>query len=134
MQAAVTHNIWCSSRATDDPLFTQCTRCGQGDETLLHRHWACPMLDDSDRPAIKHTQRLVPRAVAGVADNAAFWLGYVLAGNMVNQKVGLVPMRDCITQTEGNFVDILRRTGVCGVDGPGGKNSSFTRGRSVGAG
>lgn len=53
---------------------------------------------------------------------------------MVNQKVGLVPMRDCITQIEGNFVDIIRRTGVCGVDGSGGKNSSFPRSRSVGAG
>ena len=108
LQAAVAHNIWCSLRATDDPLFMKCTRCGQGDETLLHRRWACPNLNDSDHPAIKNTQHLVPRAVAGVADNAAFWLGCVLTGNMANQKVGLVPMPDCITQIEGNFVDILR--------------------------
>lgn len=134
MQAAVTHNVWYASRATGDPFFMQCTRCNQGEEPLLHRCWACPNLNDSDQPAIKNTQHLIPRAVAGKEDNAAFWLGCVLRGSMVNPMVGLAPRRDCITQTEGDFVGILRKTGVCGVDGSGGQNSSFPMGRSVGAG
>ena len=115
-QAAVTHNVWCKTRASDDPLFRRCTRCDQGEETLLHRHWTCPNLDASDHPAIKSTQQLIPRAVEGVIDNAAFWLGCVLTGNMVNPPVGLVSIRDCITHVEGNFVDILRSIGVCGVE------------------
>ena len=82
---------------------------------MLHRIWTCPNLRDSDHPAIKNTQHLIPRAVAGVEDNAAFWLGCVLTGSMVNPMVGLVPRRDCITQIEGDFVGILKNTGVCGV-------------------
>ena len=84
LQAAVTHNVWCASRGTDDPLFTQRPRCGHDKETLLHRHWICPNLDDSDHPAVRGAQHLITRAVDGVVDNAAFWLGCVLTGNMVN--------------------------------------------------
>ena len=32
LQAAVAHNVWHASRATDDPLFMQCARCNQGEE------------------------------------------------------------------------------------------------------
>ena len=51
---------------------------------MFHRRWTCPNLRDSDHPAIKNTQRLIPRAVADVEDNAAFWLGWILTGSMVN--------------------------------------------------
>ena len=53
---------------------------------------------------------------------------------MIEPAVGLIPARDCITHRVGDFTKILKATGVCGVDGSGGKNSSFARGRSVGAG
>ena len=90
LQVAVAHNVWHASRATDDPLFMECTRCNQADETLLHRYWTCPNLDRCDHPAVKKTQHLVQRAVAGVEDNAAFWLGCTLTGSMVKPAVGLV--------------------------------------------
>ena len=118
LQAAVTHNVWCASRATDDPLFMQCPRCGHDKETLLHRHWTCPDLNNCVHPAVRGAQHLIPRTVDGVEDNAAFWLGCVLTGKMVNPQVGLVPLRGCITHVEGNFADILKSTGV---DGSGGK-------------
>ena len=113
----------------------QCARCGTGDiETLLHRHWTCRNLQDCDHPAVTRTQYLVQRAASEVDNNAAFWLECTLTGGMVKPAVGLVPVKDCVTHRVGEFAKILKATGVCGVDGAGGDNSSFTRGRSVGAG
>ena len=120
MQAAVTHNVWHAARATDEPLFRICTRCNQAEETLLHRHWTCPNLNQCEHPAVKNTQHLIRRAEAGVEDNAAFWLGCTLTGSMVNPAVGLMSATDCISQTEGDFAGILKKTGVCGVGGSGG--------------
>ena len=39
LQAAATHDVWCASRASEDPLLMRCPRCGGENETLLHRHW-----------------------------------------------------------------------------------------------
>ena len=113
MQAAVTHNVWHVSRATGDPLFMKCARCNMADETLLHRHWACPNLEKCEHPTVPGTQHLIQRAIAGVEDNAAFWLGCTLTGGVVNPAAGLVPREDCITQIEGDFAGILKKTGVC---------------------
>ena len=41
LQAAVTHNVWCASRATQDRTLILCLRCGGEPETLLHRFWTC---------------------------------------------------------------------------------------------
>lgn len=68
LQAAVTHKIWCASRATDDPLFMQCPRCGDPKETLLRRHWFCPDLGNCRHPAVRGTQHLIPEAIKGVED------------------------------------------------------------------
>ena len=59
---------------------------------MLHRHWTCPNLCDSDHPALNNTQHLIPRAVAGVDDNAAFWRGCILTGSMDMQSVDDIPM------------------------------------------
>ena len=134
LQAAVLHNVWTKDRATDDPLLKICNRCNQEVETLLHRHWTCPNLTQCDRPAVKKTQYLPQRATNEVEHNAAFWFGCTLTGGMLELAVGLIFAKDCITHREGNFADIPKATGVCGVDGSGGQNSSFARGRSVGAG
>ena len=75
LQAAVTHNVWCASRASEDPLLMQCPRCGGETETLLHRFWTCPNYCAADHPAIRGTQHLIPDAVAGCESNSPFWLG-----------------------------------------------------------
>ena len=135
LQAVVLHNVWTKQRASDDPLMQKCIRCDSGDvETLLHRHWTCKNLRECEHQAVKKTQRFVQRTTNGVEDNAAFWLGCTLTGGMVEPAVGLVAAQDCITHRVGDFTKFLKATGVCGVDGSGGANSSFTRGRSVGAG
>ena len=135
LQAAVLHNVWTKERASDDPLMQKRTRCNLGEvETLLHRHWTCPNLRECDRLAVKKTQHLVQRATNEVESNAALWLGCTLTGGMIEPAVGLISAQDCITHRVGDFTKVLQATGVCGVDGSGGTNSSFTRGRSVGAG
>ena len=68
---------------------------------------------------MKKTQHLVQRAAAGVEGNAAFWLGSTLASGLIKPAVGLVSIKDCITQVEGDFGGIFKKTGVCGVDGSG---------------
>ena len=60
LRAAVTHNVWCASRASEDPLLMQCSRCGGEAETLLHRFWTCPNTCVADQPAINGTQHLIP--------------------------------------------------------------------------
>ena len=99
LQVAVAHNVWCASRATQDPLLMKRTRCGGEAETLLHRFWTCPNNCDAAHPAIKGARRLIPDAVAGCDSNSAFWLGCLLTGSMVNPKVGRFPIQDCTTTT-----------------------------------
>ena len=53
---------------------------------------------------------------------------------MLNPKVGRVPLQDCVTTAHGRFAELLKLTGLCGVDGAGGKNGSRPRSRAVGAG
>lgn len=110
-------------------------RCVRGEaETLLHRFWTCPKNCDAAHPDIAGAQHLIPDVVAGCGSNAAFWLGCLITGGMLNPKVGRVPVKDCITTICWRFAEILKLIGRCGVDGFGGTNSSQPRCRSVGAG
>ena len=40
-RAVVTHNVWYAQRATKDTDLRMCPRCGEEEESLLHRHWTC---------------------------------------------------------------------------------------------
>ena len=71
LQAAVTHNVWCASRATQDPLLSQCSTCGGEAETLFHCFWTCPNNGEAVHPDIAGAQHLISDAVAGCGSNAA---------------------------------------------------------------
>ena len=71
LQAAVTYNVLCASRATQDPTLCLCPRCGGEAETLLHRFWACPNNRDCVHPDIVSTQHLISDAIARAGSTAA---------------------------------------------------------------
>ena len=41
LRAVVTHNVWYAQRATKDTDLRMCPRCGEEEESVLHRHWTC---------------------------------------------------------------------------------------------
>ena len=43
LEAVVTHTVWNATRASADPQFRKCRRCGAEQETLKHRIWECPV-------------------------------------------------------------------------------------------
>lgn len=105
------------------------------DETLLHSLWTCPNNNSCSHPAVEDTQNLIGEAVGGCPEQAAFWLGGVLTGKMLPARPPIVLREDCKLTRMGNFAEILKATGRCGVDGSGGKLfSSNARLRTVGAG
>ena len=103
LQAAVAHNIWWAVRASSDPTLHICPRRGLASETLLHRLWACPNNELCSRPDVLSTQGLRGQAAAGCDDNAAFWLGCLIAGRIINAKPEGVLPKDCIAVAKANF-------------------------------
>ena len=132
LRAIVTHNVWYATRATKDTELMTCKRCGEEDETLVHRLWTCPNNRLCTHPAVVSTQNLIHEAINGCPEQGAFWLGGVLAGRMQPARPPRVLRAHCKPKTVGDFAKILRATGRCGVDGSGGKLfSSNARLRTV---
>ena len=42
LEAVVTHTVWNATRASADPQFIKCRRCGAEHETQTHKFWECP--------------------------------------------------------------------------------------------
>ena len=94
LQAAATHNVWCASRVTQDPTLSLCSRCGGEPETLLHRFWTCPNNAQCVHPDIAGVQHLISEANAVCSSNAAFWLGCLITGGMLNPMIERVPIQN----------------------------------------
>ena len=79
LRAVVTHNVWYAQRATKDHEDWSCPRCGDGDETLLHRLWTCKDIANCDHPDVIGTKDLINETIRGCPDEgpsqSAFWLG-----------------------------------------------------------
>ena len=139
LRAIVTHNVWYAQRATKDPKKWRCPRCGEGNETLLHRLWTCPDINNCTHPAVATTQGMISQAVQGCAPDgpkqSCLWLGGLLPASMQPPRPPVISKRDCYAREVGNFAKCLKATGKCGVDGSGGTLfSSYPRLRTVGAG
>lgn len=124
LEAAVTHNIWWAARATDDVQRQLCVRCDKFPETLFHRLYTCE----------NTTQDLDQKAVDGHPSNSAFWLGCIHTAQMHAPKGGDAFMSECGPNITGDFLELFRRTGRCGVDGSGGELFRHPRLRGVGVG
>ena len=107
LRAIVTHNVWYAQRATKDTEQWSCTRCGEADETLLHRLWTCKNNDLCTHPDVASTQNLVHEAINGCPEQSAFWLGGLLTGNMLPAKPPPVTRAECNATVVGDFAKIL---------------------------
>ena len=127
--------MWYAQRATKDTELWTGTRCGEAEETLLHRAWTCRNNALCTLPDVTGSQDLIHEAINGCPEQSAFWLGGLLTGNMLPAKPSPVLRAECNATVVGDFAKILKATGRCGVDGSGGKLfSSNPRLRAVGAG
>lgn len=132
LEAAVTDNVWCAVRATQESQLQLKTRCGLHPETFLHRLWACENNAECSRLDVINAQHRRVRAVSGSRVNGAFWLGCVLTTFMLTPKPNSVLRQDSHLVITGGFAALLRRTGRGGLDGSGGRLSTHSRLRAVG--
>ena len=138
LEAAVTHDVWRAARAKPRRLELQlCPQCGIHPETLLHRHWTCSDIATCTHEAATQSQHLVARA-AVEPHLSSLWLGWVLPAGLGLPKPPPSPVyrKDCVGVFggDGDFVSLLRKTWLVGLDGSGGKLGKYRSLRAVRAG
>ena len=64
LEAVVTHTVWNATRASADPQFRKCRRCGAEQETLKDRYWECAANKEIESKDVKDSEGLCKRALA----------------------------------------------------------------------
>ena len=106
-----------------------CPRCGEADETDLHRFWTCPKNLEIDDPAVRCTNSMSPSAILDNNANSVFWCRGLVPQAWVESSP---PTPDPTTRMVGDRS--LWRPAIYFTDGSGGDKGSDPRLRRCGWG
>ena len=97
-----------------------CTRCGEGEDTDLHRFWTCKANQDINLPEVQRTQSLVGRAEAEGTNWACFWCRGIVPEEWLKIKQPISEEQIFYTKGEAG----PSKSHIICTDGSGGVHSS----------
>lgn len=121
LELLVCNKIWCGQRLIEQKLTLDndrllCTRCGEADDTPLHRYYQCRRNKAIDDPIIADTDYIC-REVAEQPQSNFLWFRAIVPRAMQGIAIDYIDDDQCHALELGPFTDILRQTGSAGKDG-----------------